>query len=273
MVTSALPGVHLVVGGFPPGSNAAHDMDYARLQLLHRLAAHDARTTVAMDFDNIETWLGVNRFLITYTAGPYPEADQCEALEAWMAAGGRWLALHGSAGGKAARLEDGRPGRRMVRTPHHATLGGFFLNHPPVRRFDVDVAEHALTSGVGTSFETCDELYFVELTDPDNTEILLTTELPEDPNPGFGFTFDEDTPLLPDGKNRAIGFLHSVGDGGVAYYALGHTHSPSTNSQPFFDDSVGTDGVSTPTFRGSWETAGFDRLLKNAIEWGLADRV
>jgi hypothetical protein len=28
----------------------------------------------------------------------------------------------------------------MVRQPHHATLGGFFLNHPPLQRFTVTVA-------------------------------------------------------------------------------------------------------------------------------------
>jgi hypothetical protein len=224
-----------------------------------------------MNFDDVETWLAVSRLLITYTAGPYPNDGQNEAIRSWLEAGGRWLALHGTSGGRAARLDDGRRGRRMVRTPHHDTLGGFFLNHPPVRRFELSVAEHPLTSGVGPTFETCDELYFVELTDPDNTNILLTTELPEDPHPGFGFAYDDDTSLLADGKTRAIGFLHAVGRGGVVYYALGHNHSPTTNSQPFFDRSVGTDGESSPTFRGSWETPEFDRLLANAIDWGLAD--
>ena len=35
----------------------------------------------------------------------------------------------------------------MLRSGYHDILGGFFLNHPPVRRFDVDVVDrtHPLT--------------------------------------------------------------------------------------------------------------------------------
>ena len=43
--------VHLVVGGFPPGSTAAHDMDYARLRLLELLHENPrVLTSVASDF-------------------------------------------------------------------------------------------------------------------------------------------------------------------------------------------------------------------------------
>jgi hypothetical protein len=42
---------HLVVGGFPPGASAAHDMDYARLRLLHLLEeTPSVQTTVSSDF-------------------------------------------------------------------------------------------------------------------------------------------------------------------------------------------------------------------------------
>ena len=27
----------------------------------------------------------------------------------------------------------------MVKMEHHETLGGFFINHPPIKRFTVDV--------------------------------------------------------------------------------------------------------------------------------------
>ncbi len=36
--------VHLVVGGFPPGEPAGHDMDFARRQLLGLLAGRGACT-------------------------------------------------------------------------------------------------------------------------------------------------------------------------------------------------------------------------------------
>jgi type 1 glutamine amidotransferase len=163
----------------------------------------------------------------------------------------------------------------MVRGPHHETLGGFFLNHPPIRRFRVDVAnrEHPLCRGLPASFETADELYFIELGHPQATRVLLTTELEKDPAPGFGFKYDEDTSLLPDGKTRVLGYELPVGEGAVAYLALGHCHSPATNGQPFVDKSVDPDGKTPLLFRGSWETAEFLRLLRNGIAWGcrLAD--
>ena len=99
--------------------------------------------------------------------------------------------------------------------------------------------------------------------------MLLTTELPEDPSPpGFGFRYDADTSLLADGRTRVLGYVKDVGDGCIAYVALGHTHSPGSNSQPFVDESVVQGGVTPPTFRGSWETAEFNRLVRNAIAWG-----
>jgi len=258
-------GAHLVVGGFPAGSGAGHDMDYVRLRLLEGLARRpNVQTSVANDFAQLDTWLGVSRFLVTYTAGPHPSEAENEVLHDWLQAGGRWLGLHGTSGGRAARA--GRR-RQMVRTGHHDTLGGFFLNHPPIRSFIVDVAEHELTAGVG-NFTTSDELYFVELTHPEDTTVLLTTELATNPAPDFGFVYDTDTSLLSDGRTRALGFTRPVGDGGVTYYALGHSHDPATNSQPWVDRSVAADGTTPLTFRGSWESDDFNRLLDNAINWG-----
>ena len=54
--------------------------------------------------------------------------------------------------------------------------------------------------------------------------------------------------------------------------ALGHCHSPSTNTQPFVDRTVAADGVTPLTFRGMWETAPFLQLIGNGIAWGMADR-
>jgi len=38
---------HLIVGGFPPGASAGHDMDYARLSLLGLLAERECCTSRA----------------------------------------------------------------------------------------------------------------------------------------------------------------------------------------------------------------------------------
>ena len=262
---------HLIVGGFPPGATAAHDMNYARLRLLGLLEeTPGVQTTVSSDFADLERWLPGCAFLVSYVAGPYLDGGQNDLVQEWLAGGGRWLGLHGTSGGRAGRIEGQPDARRMLRLPHHDTLGSFFLNHPPIRRFQVDVADsdHPLVRGLPASFEVSDELYFIELLDRAHTRVLLTTELPKDPAPGFGFSYDEDTSLLPDNKTRALGYTRDVGKGGVTYIALGHCHSPETNGQPFVDKSVDPDGKTPLLFRGPWETDAFERLLRNALAWG-----
>jgi len=265
---------HVIVGGFPPGSPAGHDMDYARVRLLELLQNSPyAAATVANDFADVSRWLPGSRLLLTYVAGPFPNEEQNETILRWLEAGGRWLALHGTSGGKAVAVNESRRGRKMVKGPHHATLGGFFLNHPPVRRFRVDVVdrEHLITTEMPPSFEVTDELYLVELQDATTCHVLLTTELEKDPSPpGFGFVYDRDTALQPDGKTRVLGYTRDIGRGAVAYIALGHCHSAGNNVQPFVDASVDPSGTTPKIFRGAWETAPFERLLRNAIKWGCA---
>src|SRR5258707_5673663 len=79
---------HLIAGGFPPGSMGGHDHDYARLRLLGLLAEQDVPASVANDFADVEKWLPVSRLLITYVAGPYPDAAQCRSIEQWLQARG-----------------------------------------------------------------------------------------------------------------------------------------------------------------------------------------
>ena len=265
--------VHLIVGGFPPGSPAGHDMDYARLRILQLLLHEQPNVTASVsgDFSDIDKWLPGCQLLVTYVAGPFPNEAQNSFLRQWLEDGGRWLGLHGTSGGKATPVDNDRRVRKMVKADHHATLGGFFLNHPPLRKFQVDVVnqQHSLTRGLPASFEVMDELYLIELQDPGNSEILLTTELEKDPSPpGFGFVYDEDTALQPDGKTRVLGFTRALGQGSVAYIALGHCHSTTSNMQPFVDESVDDDGTTPRVFRGSWDTQPFEQLLRNGIEWG-----
>lgn len=264
--------VHVIVGGFPPGSAAGHDMDYARLRLLQLLQERpQVLTTVSNDFTDIAKWLPTCQLLITYVAGPYPTDEQNQLIRQWLEDGGRWLALHGTSGGKAAPVGEDRRVRKMVKLSHHATLGGFFLNHPPLRKFRVDVTDHThmLTKDLPVSFEMMDELYLIELQDPATSQVLLTTELVKDPSPpGFGFVYEKDTSLLPDGKTRVLGYVREIGKGGVAYIALGHCHSSVNNVQPFVDESVQSTGTTPLLFRGAWETEPFAQLLRNGILWG-----
>ncbi|MDP6255523.1 MAG: hypothetical protein QGG45_12690, partial [Alphaproteobacteria bacterium] len=151
---------HLITGGFPPGSAAGHDMDYARLQLLQQLQAREhLAVTVANDFQDIERWLPGTDFLITYVAGPYPVGTGNAALLDWLAKGGRWFALHGTSGGKAVKGErDGLTVKKMVKAEHHRILGCFFLNHPPLCEFQVSVtADIPVTRGLTKTFFAQDE--------------------------------------------------------------------------------------------------------------------
>jgi hypothetical protein len=266
-MTEATQGrAHLVAGGFPPGSMGGHDHDYARLRLLGLLAERDIPASVANDFADIEKWLPVSRLLITYVAGPYPDPEQTRALQSWLEAGGRWLALHGTSGGRAQRVEGARM-RRTVKAEHHALLGSFFLTHPPIREFRVEIAADApLTRGLGPSFTIQDEPYFIELQDPGATQILLTAEYGPSAASATADLYPSDTSLLPDGKTRVIGYTKPVGGGGVTYVALGHCHNPAIRAARAFTDPADR---TPPIFHGPWETEAFVTLLRNAIAWGV----
>jgi len=267
-MTETKPGrVHLIAGGFPPGSMAGHDHDYARLRLLGLLAERDVPASVANDFIDVEKWLSVSSLLITYVAGPYPDAAQCRAIETWLQAGGHWLALHGTSGGRAEQVE-GLRSRRTLKTEHHASLGSRFLTHPPICKIHVEVkdTDSPLTRGLGSSFDVEDEPYFIELQDRDATKILLTADYgPSGMSPTVEPLYGSDTSLQPDGKTRVIGYTREVGKGGVTYFALGHCHNPAIRTGRPADP---TD--TTPlTFHGSWEAGAFTTLLRNAIAWGV----
>lgn len=265
--------VHLITGGFPPGSPAGHDMNYARLNLLQKLQAEDQlAVTVANDFQDIERWLPGTDLLLTYVAGPFPVGQGNKALSGWLKEGGRWFALHGTSGGKAVKTErDGRPVKQMVKGEHHDTLGCFFLNHPPISEFQVAVAgEHPVTRGLPDSFTVQDELYMIELQDPDASRTLLTTELVADPSPpGFGFVYEKDTSLQSDGKTRVLGYARDVGRGEIVYVGLGHCHTGRNDNPSPVDPSVNEDGTMPPEFHNVWESEAFNRLLENGIAWGL----
>jgi uncharacterized protein len=259
---------HLIAGGFPPGAMAGHDHDYARLRLLGLLSEQETPASVANDFADVEKWLPVSRLLITYVAGPYPDAGQSRAIERWLEAGGHWLGLHGTSGGRAERVEGMRQ-RRTVKTEHHALLGSYFLTHPPICKIRVDVTapDHPLTRGLGASFVVEDEPYFVELQDPGSTRILLSADYGASAtSPAIGTVYARDTSLQPDGRTRVLGYTRELGHGGVTYFALGHCHNPAIRGARAADPADPT----PQTFRGSWESDAFIALLRNAIAWGVA---
>ncbi|GIS70029.1 MAG: hypothetical protein CM1200mP9_08500 [Gammaproteobacteria bacterium] len=132
---------HLVVGGYPPGSTAGHDMDFARRVFLERLAeVPDLTPTVASDFADLGKWLPGTDFLLTYVAGPYPDEVQDATLREWIS--GKAVVGWVCTAPAVVELHASKdPTTRMVKLPHHDSLGCFFLNHPPIRRFDVNVED------------------------------------------------------------------------------------------------------------------------------------
>lgn len=265
MAEQTSPRAHLITGGFPPGSSAGHDHDHARLRLLGLLAERDLPASAANDFADLEKWLPVSRLLITYVAGPYPSDTQCQALRAWLEGGGHWLALHGTSGGRAERVEGMRQ-RRTVKTAHHALLGCRFLTHPPLCKFRVDVRDstHPLTLGLAASFEIEDEPYFIELQDPGATRILLTADygtaaISQSVVPLYG----TDTSLQSDGKTRVLGYTREIGKGGVTYFAFGHCHNPAARAGRPADGQPAT-------FRAPWQNEAYAALLRNAVAWTTA---
>jgi len=257
---------HLIAGGFPPGAHAGHDHDYARLRLLELLSEREVPASVAGDYADVERWLPVSRLLISYVAGPYPDAAQCAAMRRWVEAGGRWVALHGTSGGRAERVEGYRQ-RRTVKTEHHAVLGSYFLTHPPICRIRVEGrdVDHPITRGVGGTFEVDDEPYFIELQHPATTRILLTADYgPGAVSPSIGTLYPADTSLQADGHTRVLGYTREVGRGGVTYFALGHCHNPAT--RPGRPDAGDT---TPPVFRGAWDSDAFLTLLRNTVGWSM----
>ena len=271
-MNATLPArAHIIAGGFPPGKDAGHDHDFARLRLLELLAEMEIPASVAGDYHDAWKWLPVSRLLITYTAGPYANAEQAELIRQWLEDGGRWVGLHGTSGGKAVRV-DGSRHRRFVKEQHHEVLGGFFLTHPPIRRFRVDVGDgpDTLLDNLPNSFEVEDEPYFVEIQDPASTRVILTTQYGDDAKSDtFGTIYERDTSLLEDGKTRAIGYTRDVGKGGVTYVTLGHCHNPTNNVPQSVHSSVHPEGKTPLTFRNPWETSPFKQLLRNAVTWGM----
>jgi type 1 glutamine amidotransferase len=265
MAESTPDRAHVIAGGFPPGSPAGHDHDYARSRLLGLLAEAEVPASVGNDFTDLEKWLSSSKLLVTYVAGPYPDAAQCAVLRDWIAGGGHWLGLHGTSGGRAQRVEGFRQ-RRTVKMEHHALLGSYFLTHPPICDIRVDVRDtvHPITDGLPRSFEVEDEPYFIELQDPASVRILLTADYGSSGEwPVAARLYGSDTSLQANGRTRVLGYTKQIGKGGVTYFALGHCHNPEIRGERADIDTV------PATFHGAWETPEFSTLLRNAIEWGL----
>jgi uncharacterized protein len=231
-----------------------HDINFARLELLKLLGEDDrVRIRVFEDYSNLDAFSAAH-FLVSYTCDVVPSMKEQEALRNFLAAGGRWYALHGT-NSILRFLKSG-----LVDSPNWAphfmeTLGSMFIAHPPIAPFRVTVADpgHPLVRGVD-SFTTSDELYLMKTYG--DLHVLLETEY-EGKAEGF---VESDWPRA----KHPVFYLKDVGQGAVLYLTLGHCRGhfdmqPLTKWYPQIE-------------RGAWELPVFYELLRRGIAWAMEPR-
>ena len=226
-----------------------HDTDFARLQLLQLLAEDDnIRVRVAETFADTAA-LAEADFLVTYTCDLRPQPAEEAALQDFVRAGGRWLALHATNAMLDFR-EEGIVCPREHQT-FMETLGSRFLSHPPAMPYTVTVSDptHPFVQGI-EPFETTDELYLCEYFG------AITPLLETRWHGTFEGRYVERT--WPDDDPRLVAYTHALGAGAVLYLTLGHCHG-KYDMRPLVE-------IAEPA-RGSWDLPVFSELLRRGIAW------
>ena len=203
-----------------------HDIDFARLEILKLLAQDDrVRVRVFEDYSNLE------------------------ALRAWLEAGGKWYALHGT-NSILRFLANGQVDSPRWAPHFMETLGSMFIAHPPIVPYTVTVADpdHPLVQGI-QPFQADDELYLSETYG--ELHVLLDTEFE-----GEATGFVEHT--WPKARHPVF-YLHPVGKGEVLYLTLGHCRG-HYDMQPMMEF------YPVPE-KGSWALPVFYELLGRGLEW------
>ena len=230
-----------------------HDIDFARLELLKLLAEHPRiRTTVACDYGDLDR-LASCRFLVTYTCDLMPNEAETVAIRAWLEAGGKWLALHGT-NSILVFQESGLVDTPDDRPDVMQLLGTQFKAHPPIGPFKVEVVdrEHELTRGID-DFEVIDELYLSNTTAP--IDILMQTRFSGE---ATGFTAAKwDEAVVPIVYNRTIG------QGMISYNALGHCRG-------HYDLPGMVDFYPNPE-KCAWNYEIYYELLRRGIAWAMRE--
>ncbi|MAM61330.1 ThuA domain-containing protein [Maritimibacter sp. UBA3975] len=228
-----------------------HDMDHARHALLGFMAERERmRVTVRDQYDPAA--IDAAEVIVTYTCDRVPDEAGLDALEAFVARGGRWFALHGTNSRMVLNGDD-----PVVCPPlperFLALLGSQFAAHPAPGRFKVKPAmPDALTDGVGAFFVE-DEQYLQHHL-PGN-EVLLTTTFE-------GETLLFDTRDWPRAEHQVM-YRRPHGAGAVLYLTLGHTRGrydmrPVTEFYPFVE-------------RGSWDHPVYHRLIRRGLAWTMRE--
>jgi type 1 glutamine amidotransferase len=249
-MSDASPGrrvdVVLVAGGL------YHDIDFARLELLKLLATHEElRVRVQPDYEDAEA-IARAEILVSYTCDVRPSNGVQRTIREWVAAGGRWIALHGT----NSALDQTPGGWAAPRTmPLWAdTLGSQFVAHPPIEPYRVaNVApDHWLVAGIAP-FEATDELYLSDYPERSALVPLLQTSY-QGEAPGFAEA--DWTATDPD---HLVMYLRPLGAGGVLYNTLGHCRG-HYDMVPLKDYYPNVD-------RCAWDLPVFHELLRRSLRW------
>jgi type 1 glutamine amidotransferase len=181
-----------------------------------------------------------------------PSLPAQEAIRAWVQAGHRWYALHGT-NSILRWTEDGRVDAPRWAPLHMDTLGSQFLAHPPIAPYTVQVTDpsHPMVEGV-QPFETNDELYLMNARA--DLHVLLHAE--------FGGQVPEFVDADWDHAQHPVLYLRSLGQGEVLYLTLGHCRG-HYDLQPMM--------AWWPTVdRCAWDLPVFHTLLRRGMEWAKA---
>lgn len=229
-----------------------HDTNFARLELLKLLAEHeDINTRVAQDFSDTEG-IASSKLLITYTCDLRPTPEEQDALGGFLAAGGRWFALHAT--NALLDFVDGKADTPDVAPKFMELLGSRFVAHPANQKISIRVTEveHPLTENISDFDVDDEEPYYCEAL---GQQIVLLEASYSEPSLGY-VRSDYGT----DRETHPQMYLHSSGAGDVLYLSLGHC-TGKHDMKPLADI--------VPVVRGSWDSPVYYELLRRGIRWGV----
>jgi type 1 glutamine amidotransferase len=248
--SASVPGrridVVLVAGGL------YHDIDFARLELLKLLAAHEEfRVRVQPDYEDAEA-IARAEILVSYTCDVRPSDRAQRTIRDWVAGGGRWVALHGT----NSALDQTPDGWAAPRTMPMwiDTLGSQFVAHPPIQPYRVEnvAPDHWLVRGIDP-FEATDELYLSDY--PDRSALLPLLQTSYEGS-ARGFAESDWTRTPPD---HLVMYLRPLGAGAVLYNTLGHCRG-HYDMVPLKDYYPNVD-------RCAWDLPVFHELLRRSLCW------
>lgn len=236
-----------------------HDADFVRREIL-TLLSEDPLVSVrcVADFHDV-AMLRAQDMLISYTSNVFPDDSGRTRLAEFISAGGRWLAIHGSAAYTEFRPPEVDIGGIKLpgltdtpdRQPDYMDLLGCrFVSHLAQQAIEIrSVSDHPVVRGL-PDFTVVDEPYILEMRG--DHEILLESRFTGEA-PGY-----VEGPWLED-ISRPQMLSRRLGSGEILYLAPGHACG-KYDLRPFMD--------AVPVQPGPWLDPTYRELVRRAIRWG-----